>query len=70
MQLSEKLKGSYCTLFFDFFNSAALIDELFEDGIYAIGTLQPNRKQMLELKKDNKTPSDEKYFGYSENIIC
>ena len=48
MQLSEKLKGTYCTLFFDiFFDSPALTDKLFEDGIYAVGTVRSNRKQIL-----------------------
>ena len=31
MQLSEKLKGTYYTLFFD--NSPALTDKLFEDEV-------------------------------------
>ena len=34
MQLSEKLKGTFCTLFFDnFFNSPLLINKLFEENI-------------------------------------
>ena len=53
MQLSEKLEGTYCILFFDnFFNSPALIDKLFEDGIYAIGTMRSNQKQMPILKEN------------------
>ena len=48
MQLSEKLKGTYCTLFFDiFFNSPPLTDKLFEEGIYVVGTVRSNRKQIL-----------------------
>lgn len=39
-QLSQKLKEIYYTLFFNNFfkNSPALINKLFEDGIYAEGT--------------------------------
>ena len=71
MQLSEKLKGSLCTLFFDiFFNSPALIDKLFEDGIYIIGTVLSNWKQMPKLKEDNKMSRSESDFHYSKNIIC
>ena len=30
IQLSEKLKGNYCTFLDNFFNSPALVDKLFE----------------------------------------
>ena len=44
MQLSEKLKGTFCTLFFDnFFNSPLLINKLFEENIYTIGNVRSNR---------------------------
>ena len=34
MRLSEKLKGTFCTLFFDnFFNRPLLINKLFEENI-------------------------------------
>ena len=47
MQLSEKLKWTYCTLFFDnYFNNPALIDKLFEDEIHAIGTVWSNQKKI------------------------
>ena len=53
MQLSEKLKWTYCTLFFDnYFNKPALIDKLFEDEIHGIGTVWSNQKQMPKLKED------------------
>ena len=41
IQLSEKLKGTYCALFPDnFFNSLELIDKISQDEIYAIGSIQ------------------------------
>ena len=44
MQLSEKLKGTFRTLFFDnFFNSPLLINKLFEENIYTIGNVRSNR---------------------------
>ena len=56
MQLSDQnLKGTFCNLFFEnFFNSPLLINELFEENIYAIGIVRANRKHMLKLKDDKK----------------
>ena len=63
MRLSEKLRGNYCTLFFDnLLNSRSLIDKLFEDGISAIGTLRSNWKQMPKLKEDNNISRCESVF--------
>ena len=71
MQLSEKLKGTYCTLFFDnFFNIPELMDKPFVDGIYAIGTVRSNRKKMPKLKEDKKIFKGERDFHYSNKIIC
>ena len=45
MQLSEKLKGTFCTLFFDnLFNSLLLTKKVFEENIYAIWTVRSNQK--------------------------
>ena len=57
MQFSVKLKGAYCTLLFD--SNPALIYKRFEDGIYAIGAVWSNRKQIVKTD-----------FNYSKNIIC
>ena len=54
MQLSEKVKGSSCTLFIG--NSPAMINE-----IYTIGMIQTNIKQMSKLKEDKK-------MSWGENI--
>ena len=41
MQLSEKFKAIFCTLFLDnFFNNPLLINKLFEENIYAIGNVR------------------------------
>ena len=68
MQFFVKLKGAYCTLLFD--SSPALIHKLFEDGIYAIGAVWSNRRQMVKLKEDNKMSRGESDFNYSKNICC
>ena len=68
MQFSVKLKGTYCTLLFN--SSPALIHKLSEDGIYAIGAVWSNRKQVLKLKEDNKMPRGKSDFDCFKNIIC
>ena len=68
MQFSVKLKGTYCILLFN--SSPALIHKLFEDGIYAIGAVWSNRKQVLKLKEDNKMPRGKSDFDCFKNIIC
>ena len=47
-----------------------MIDKLFEDGVYAIGTEQSNGKQMPNLKEDKKMFKGQSDFHYSKNIIC
>ena len=40
LQLTKDLEPSPCTVYFDnFFNSAKLIEKLFQKGIYGIGTV-------------------------------
>ena len=71
MQLSEKLKGIFCTLFFDkFFNSPLLINKLFGESIYVIGTVRSNRKHMPKLKDDKKMARGDSDFQFSKNVIC
>ena len=55
MQLSEKLKGTFCTLCFDnFFKIPQLINKLFEENIYAIGTARSKQKHMPKLNDGKK----------------
>ena len=71
IQLSGKLKGTFCTLFFDnFFNSPLLINKLFEENIYAIGTVRSNQKYIPKLKDDKKMVRGDSDFQFSENAIC
>ena len=66
MQLSEKLKGTFCSLLFDnFFNSPLLINKQFEDNIYTIGIVRSNWKHMLKLKDDKKKVRGDLDFQFS-----
>ena len=50
LQLTKDLERSFCTVCFDnFFNSPMLIENLFQKGIYGIGTVRANRKQMAKM---------------------
>ena len=71
MQLSEKCKGTFCTLLFDnFFSSPLLINKLSEENMYAIGTTRSKRKHMPKLKDDKKMVRGETDFQFSKNVIC
>ena len=51
LSLCQKLKDTHCFVFFDnFFTSPVLLIKLLEMGIYAIGTVRTNRKNMPVLK--------------------
>ena len=55
LTLCKNLKNSYCYVFFDnFFTSPNLMLKLFEDGIYATGTIRSNRKHMPTFKADKQ----------------
>ena len=58
LQLTKDLEQSFCTVYFDnFFNSPKLIAKLFQKGIYGIGTVRANRKQMPKMIDDKQMKS-------------
>ena len=70
LQLSERLKNTFCTLYFDnVFNSPSLINKLFQNGLYVIGTVRSNRKQMPKMKADKEMKSGDVDFQYSKSVI-
>ena len=70
-QFSEKPKGTFCTFFFDnFFNSPLLINKLFKENIYAIGTARSSRKHVPKLKDDKKMVRGDSDFQFPKNVIC
>ena len=55
LQLTKDLEQSFCTVYFDnLFNSPKLIETLFRKGIYVIGRVWANRKQMPKMIDDKQ----------------
>ena len=53
LQLTLEKEGSFCTVYFyNFFNSPKLFEKLFQKGIYGIGKVPANRKQLLKMIND------------------
>ena len=53
LDLSRKLENTHCMLYFDnFFNSPTLVEKLFDKGIYCLGTVRSDRKNIAVMKKD------------------
>ena len=52
LDLSKKLENTHCMLYFDnFFNSPTLFEKLFVRGLYCLGTVRSDRKNMAIIKK-------------------
>ena len=61
--LCKNLKNSYFYVFFDnFFTSSKVMLKLFEDGIYATGTVRSNRKHIPTLKADKQMKRGEYHW--------
>ena len=68
--MSKKLENIHCILYFDnFFNSATLVEKLFDKGIYCLATVQSDRKNMAVMKKDNTKRGDVD-FQYANNVVA
>ena len=71
LDISKKLENSYCKLYFDnLFNSPALVAKLFVKGIYCIGTVRTDKKNMAVMKKDNAMKPRDIDFQYADNIVA
>ena len=67
--LCQKLKDTHSFVFFDnFFTRSALLVKLLEMGIYAIGTVMANRKNMPVLKHDEEMKRGE-HDWFSSNHL-
>ena len=65
------MEQSFCTVYFDiFFNSPKLIKNLFQKGIYGIGTGQANRKQMPKTVDDKHMKRGDCEFLFSSNTMA
>ena len=47
-----------------------LVNKLFDKGIYAVGTLRRNKKQIAQIKIDKKMKRSIVGFKYSVNVLC
>ena len=71
LNLSQKLEGSYCTLYFDnFFNSPLLVNKLYEKGLYCVGTVRKDRRNMAVMPNDSNMKRGDIEFQFSENIAA
>ena len=71
LNLSQSLRDTYCTLYFDnFFSSPTLIGKLFDDGIYGIGTVRLNHEMMPKLPDDKSMKWGDIHYQYSKKVIC
>ena len=71
LSLSEKLRNTYCCLYFDnFFSSPTLINKLYGMGIYAVSTVRRDRKNMPILKEDKAMERGDVDFHFSDNVTA
>ena len=67
LQLTKDLERLFCTVYHDnYFNSPKLIEKLFQKGIYGIGTVRGNRKQMpktIDNKQMKRGDCEFLFFG-------
>ena len=71
LQLTKELERSFCTVYFDnFFNSPKLIEKLFQKGIYGIGTVRANRKQLPKMIDDKQMKNGDCEFLFSGNTMA
>ena len=71
LQLTKDLERSFYTVYFDnFFNSPKLIEKLFQKGIYGVGTVRANRKQMPKMINDKQMKKVGCEFLFSGNTMA
>ena len=70
LQLSQKLNDTYCTLFFNnVINSPSLAETLYQHGVYGIGTVRKDRKDMPSMVLDKAMKREDHEFQYSDKAI-
>ena len=71
LQFTKDLQRSFYTFYFDnFFNSPKLIEKLFQKGIYGIGTVRANRKQMPKMIDDKQIKRGDCEFLFSGHTMA
>ena len=65
------MERSFCTVYFDnFFNSPKLIEKLFQKGIYSVGAVGANRKQIPKLINNKQIKWGDCEFPFSTNTTA
>ena len=71
LQLTKDLERSFCTVCFDnFFNSPKLFEKLLQKGIYGIGAVRANRKQMPKIIGDKQMKRGDCQLLFSSNTMA
>ena len=70
LQLTKNLERSFCIVYFDnFFNNPKLIEKLCQKGIYGIGTVRANRKQMPKMIDDKQMKKGDCEFLFNCDFL-
>ena len=71
LDLLKKLENTNCMLYFDnVFNFPTLVDKRFDKGIYCLGTVWSDRKNIAVMKKDKDMKRSDIDFQYAKNVIA
>ena len=71
LDLPKKLENTYRMLYFDnFFNSATLVEKLFNSEIYCIDTVQSNRKNITIVKNDIDMKKGDIDYQYPNDVVA
>ena len=58
-------------LYFDnIFNSPALVEKVFDRGIYCLSAVRSDRKNKTIMKKDNDTKRGDIDFQYANDVVA
>ena len=71
LDLFKKSENTHCILYFDnFFNSQTLVEKLFDRGIYCLGTVENDKKNMVIIKKNKDMKRGGIDFQYANNVVA
>ena len=71
LQLTERLRDTFVMIFFDnFFTSPNLVQTLFDRGIYSIGTVRVNRKNMPTFQSDKEMKRGDCDKKFANDVIA
>ena len=69
--LYKKLENTHCMLYFDnFFKSLTLVEKLFDRGIYCLGRVRSDQKNMAIMKKDEDIKNGDMDVQYVNDVVA